>query len=128
MFINLSSSGIDAGFFDFTEKDVENLLRLVNGLPSKEKIIIREAAKNKQSGNILFLFTFLNLIVRGGTFRMDTGPKESLNKLISNRFKFDNSEINVTTLPSSYSKWCSAIQDGNYDSLQIDISKALGIQ
>lgn len=107
---------------------MENILRLVNGLPSKEKIIIREAAKNKQSGNILFLFTFLNLIVRGGTFRMDTGPKESLNKLISNRFKFDNSEINVTTLPSSYSKWCSAIQDGNYDSLQIDISKALGIQ
>ncbi|NAY91395.1 hypothetical protein GTQ34_05635 [Muricauda sp. JGD-17] len=126
-FLPLSPSRIDAGFFGFNDGDVKNLLRLVNGLPAKQKIIIRETPKNKQSGNVRFLFTFLDLIVRRGIFKMDTKPKESLNTLISERFTFQNSEINPSTLPSSYSKWCSATQEGSYDDVRKDISKALGI-
>lgn len=126
-FLQLTSSKIDTDFFGFETDDIENLLRLVNGLPAEQKIIIRETPKNKQSGNVRFLFTFLDLIVRGGIFRMDTKPKESLNMLISERFTFQNSEINPNTLPSSYSKWCSATQEGSYDDVRKDISKALGI-
>ncbi|MBA6151992.1 hypothetical protein H3Z82_04555 [Gelidibacter gilvus] len=126
-FLPLSPSRIDTVFFGFDSNDVENLLRLVNGLPTEQKIVIRETPKNKQSGNIRFLFTFLDLIVRGGIFRMDTKPKEALNMLISERFTFQNTEINPSTLPSSYSKWCSATHEGNYDDVRKDISKALGI-
>lgn len=126
-FLQLSPSRIDTVFFGFDDGDVENLLRLVNGLPAVQKIVIKETPKNKQSGNVRFLFTFLDLIVRGGIFRMGTIPKESLNTLISERFTFQNSEINPSTLPSSYSKWCSATQDGSYDEVRKDISKALGI-
>ena len=126
-FLQLNPSRIYAGFFGFEEVDVENLLRLVNGLPGEQKIVIRETPKNKQSGNIRFLFTFLDLIVRGGIFRMDTKPKESLNMLISERFTFQNSEINPNTLPSSYSKWCSATREGSYDDIRKGISEALGI-
>ncbi|WP_323027071.1 hypothetical protein [Gelidibacter japonicus] len=126
-FLPLSPSRVDTVFFGFDSNDVENLLRLVNGLPTEQKIVIRETPKNKQSGNIRFLFTFLDLIVRGGIFRMDTKPKEALNMLISERFTFQNTEINPSTLPSSYSKWCSATHEGNYDDVRKDISKALGI-
>lgn len=126
-FLQLNPSRIDAGFFGFDAVDVENLLKLVNGLPAEQKIVIRETPKNKQSGNIRFLFTFLDLIVRGGIFRMDTKPKESLNLLISERFTFQNSEINPNTLPSSYSKWCSATREGSYDDIRKEISEALGI-
>ena len=126
-FLQLTPSKIDTDFFGFETDDIENLLRLVNGLPADQKIIIREIPKNKQSGNVRFLFTFLDLIVRGGIFRMDTKPKESLNMLISDRFTFQNSEINPSTLPSSYSKWCSATQEGSYDDVRKDISKAIGI-
>ncbi|OBX26159.1 hypothetical protein LX77_02029 [Gelidibacter algens] len=126
-FLLLSSSRIDTVFFGFDSKDVENLLRLINGLPKQQKIVIRETPKNKQTGNIRFLFTLLDLIVRGGIFRMDTKPKESLNMLISERFTFQNSEINSGTLPSSYSKWCSSTHDGTYDDVRKDVLKALGI-
>lgn len=126
-FLHLSPSRIDTIFFGFDSKDVENLLRLINGLPAEQKIVIRETPKNKQSGNIRFLFTFLDLIVRGGIFRMDTKPKEALNMLISERFTFPKTEINPSTLPSSYSKWCSATHEGNYDDVRKDISNALGI-
>lgn len=126
-FLQVTPSAIDTEFFGFDNNDVDNLLRLINGMPAEQKIIIRETPKNKQSGNIRFLFTFLDLIVRGGIFRMDTKPKESLNTLISERFRFQNSEINQSTLPSSYSKWCSATHDGNYDHVRIQMSKALGI-
>lgn len=47
--------------------------------------------------------------------------------LITERFTFNNSEINQSTLPSSYSKWCSTTQAGGYDDVRNDISKALGI-
>lgn len=126
-FLQLSPSRIDAVFFGFDNNDVENLHRLINGLPAEQKIVIRETPKNKQSGNIRFLFTLLDLLVRGGIFRMETKPKESLNILISERFTFHNSEINPSTLPSSYSKWCSATHEGNYDDVRKDISTALGI-
>jgi hypothetical protein len=126
-FLQLSPSRIDADFFGFDENDLENLLRLSNGLPANQKIVIRETPKNKQSGNIRFLFTFLDLIIRGGIFRMETKPKESLNILMSERFTFQNSEINPSTLPSSYSKWCSVTHEGSYDDVRKDISKALGI-
>ncbi len=126
-FLQLTPSLIDTVFFGFDNNDVENLFRLINGLPAEQKIVIRETPKNKQSGNIRFLLTFLDLIVRGGIFRMDTKPKESLNMLISERFTFQNSEINPSTLPSSYSKWCSATQGGSYNDVRKDISKALGI-
>jgi hypothetical protein len=126
-FLPLSPSRIDADFFGFDENDVKNLLRLSNGLPADQKIVIRETPKNKQSGNIRFLFTLLDLIVRGGIFRMETKPKELLNILMSERFTFHNSEINSSTLPSSYSKWCSATHEGSYDDVRKHISKALGI-
>ena len=126
-FLKLSLSRIDTVFFGFDSQDVENLLRLTNGLPAVQKIVIRETPKNKQSGSIRFLFTFLDLIVRGGIFRMETKPKESLNILMSERFTFQHSEINPNTLPSSYSKWCSATHEGCYDDMRKDISKALGI-
>ncbi|MEH6680829.1 MAG: hypothetical protein V7724_09795 [Sediminicola sp.] len=126
-FESLSLSRIDVDFFGFDQEDLQNLLKLVNGLPVEQKIVIRETPRNKQSGNIRFLFTFLDLIVRGGIFRMSTIPKESLNTLISELFTFQNSEINSSTLPSSYSKWCSATQEGSYDDVRKDISKALGM-
>ena len=125
--MQLFPSRIDTSFFDFDDNDVENLLNLINGLPAVQKTVIRETPKNKQSGNIRFLFTFLDLIFRGGIFRLETKPKESLNMLISKRFTFQNSEINPSTLPSSYSKWCSATHSGSYDVVRKDISKALGI-
>ena len=126
-FLQLSISKIDTVFFGFDSYDIENLLRLVNGLPAEQKIVIRETPKNKQTGNIRFLFTFLDLIIRGGIFKMDTKPKESLNMLISERFTFQDAEINPSTLPSSYSKWCSSTNEGKYDDVRKDISKALGI-
>ena len=126
-FLHFSSSIIDTEFFGFDDDDVTNFRRLVNGLPAAHKIVIREIPKNKQSGNVRFLFTLLDLIVQGGIYRIDTNLKESLNMLITERFTFQNSEINVTTLPSSYSKWCSTTQAGSYDDVRKDISKALGI-
>uniref|UniRef100_UPI00404B0DA0 hypothetical protein n=1 Tax=Flavobacterium sp. TaxID=239 RepID=UPI00404B0DA0 len=126
-FLQITPSIINLDFFGFDNRDVDNLIRMTKGLPIAQKIIIRESAKNKQSGNIRFIFTFLDLIVRGGIFRMDTKTKESMFMLISERFTFQNSEINATTLPSSYSKWCSATQDGSYDDVRKDISEALGI-
>jgi len=126
-FLQLSPSRIDIGYFGFAPEDVENLMKLVNGLPVEQKIVIKETPRNKQSGNVRFLFTFLDLIVRGGIFRLDTQPKESLSRLIMERFMFQNTEINPSTLPSSYSKWCSATQQGSYDEVRKDISKALGI-
>lgn len=126
-FLQLSPARIDTDFFGFDDDDVTNFSRLVNGLPAVQKIVIRETPKNKQSGNVRFLFTLLDMIVHGGIFRMDTKPKESLNMLISERFTFQNSEINPITLPSSYSKWCSTTEEGGYDEERKDISKALGI-
>lgn len=127
-FVSLSASRIDVEFFGFDQEDVQNLLKLVNGLSAEQKIIIRETPRNKQSGSIRFLFTFLDLIVQGGVFRMDTKSKESLNALISERFTFQNSAINPSTLPSSYSKWCSATEAGSYDEVRKEISKALDLQ
>ena len=126
-FLQLNASRIDTEFFGFDDDDVENLLRLVNGLSVEQKIVIRETSKNRKSGNIRFLFTLLDFIVHGGIFRIDTKLKESLNMLISERFTFHNSEINPGTLPSSYSKWCSTTQVGSYDDVRNDISKALGV-
>ncbi|WP_139150286.1 hypothetical protein [Cellulophaga baltica] len=125
-FESLSLSRIDADFFGFDQEDLQNLLRLVNGLPVEQKIVIRETPRNKQSGNIRFLFTLLDLIVRGGIFRTGTKLKESLNVLIMERFTFQNSDINPSTLPSSYSKWCSSTEAGSYDEVRKEISKALG--
>ncbi|MCK0158933.1 hypothetical protein MWU65_17230 [Cellulophaga sp. F20128] len=126
-FLQLSPSNIDMDFFGFDNSDIENLIRLTNGLPAAQKIKIRETSKNKQSGSIRFIFTFLDLIVRGGIYRMDSKTKESLNILISERFTFKNAEINPSTLPSSYSKWCSATYGGNYDDVRKVISEGLGI-
>lgn len=128
LFVQISSYDIDTEFFGFDDADVYNLLNLMSGLSGNQKIVIRETPKNKQSGNIRYVFTFLDLIIKGGIFRMDTKQKEWLNVLISERFTFQNSEINPSTLPSSYSKWCSATQEGSYDEVRKDISKALGIQ
>jgi hypothetical protein len=126
-FIQLTQSKINATFFGFTDVDINNLMRLVNGLSPDEKIIIRETPKNKQSGSIRFLFTFLDLIISGGISKIDFETKELLNRLILERFCFQNSEINPGTLPSSYSKWCSATGEGSYENVRKGISKALGI-
>ena len=126
-FLQLSPSILDTDFFGFDDDDVVNFNRLVNGLAAAQKIVIRETPKNKQCGNVRFLFSLLDLIVQGGIFRIDTKHKVSLNLLIMERFTFQNSEINPSTLPSSYSKWCSTTEEGSYDDVRKDISKALGI-
>ncbi len=41
-FLQLPPSSIDTVFFGFDANDVENLLRLSNGLPAEQKIVIRE--------------------------------------------------------------------------------------
>lgn len=57
-FVRLSFKKIDKEFFGFDDSDMENLELLANLLPPKENIVIRELPKNKQSGNLRFLFSF----------------------------------------------------------------------
>lgn len=99
----------------FDNREVENLLRLINGLSEEQKVAIRETPKNKQTGSIYFLFIFWVLLFVVASLGRIRNPKEVLNMIISQRFTFQNSEINSGTLPSSYSKWCSATHEGNYD-------------
>ena len=57
-FIELSFKKIDKEYFGFDESDIENLELLTNILPSKNRIVIREVPKNKQSGILGFFFHF----------------------------------------------------------------------
>lgn len=126
-FIELSFKKIDKEYFGFNESDIENLELLTNLLPSKHRIIIREVPKNKQSGNLRFLFSFLDHIIEGGIQGMGKKSRDSLSRLVQKRFSFDGSEINENTFASSYSKWSQKTKEGDYDDTRKTIAKALGL-
>nr|WP_293298120.1 hypothetical protein [Allomuricauda sp.] len=126
-FIELSFKKIDKEYFGFDESDIENLELLTNLLPSKHSIVIREVPKNKQSGNLRFLFSFLDHIIEGGIQGMGKKSRDSLSRLVQKRFSFDGSEINPNTFASSYSKWSQKTKEGDYNDTRIAIAKALGI-
>ncbi|TXK05133.1 hypothetical protein [Flagellimonas aequoris] len=126
-FIELSFKKIDKEYFGFDESDIENLELLTNLLPSKNRIVIREVPKNKQSGNLRFLFSFLDHIIEGGIQGMGKKSRDSLSRLVQKRFSFDGSEINENTFASSYSKWSQKTKEGDYDDTRKAIAKALGI-
>jgi hypothetical protein len=126
-FIELSFKKMDKEYFGFDESDIENLELLTNLLPSKNRIVIREVPKNKQSGNLRFLFSFLDHIIEGGIQGMGKKSRDSLSRLVQKRFSFDGSEINKNTFASSYSKWSQKTKEGDYDDTRKTISKALGL-
>lgn len=126
-FVRLSYKKIDKEYFGFDESDMENLELLTNLVPSKKKIIIREVPKNKQSGNLRFLFSFLDHIIEGGIQGMGKKSRDSLSRLVQKRFSFNGSEINPNTFASSYSKWSQKTKEGDYDDTRKAIAKALRI-
>ncbi len=126
-FVELSFKKIDKEYFGFDESDIENLELLIKLLPSKEKIVVREVPKNKQSGNLRFLFSFLDHIIKDGIQGLGKKSRDSLSKLVQQRFSFDASEINPNTFASSYSKWLQKTKDGDYNDTRKAISKALGL-
>ena len=126
-FVKLSFKKIDKEYFGFDDSDMENLELLTNLLPSKEKIVIREVPKNKQSGNLRFLFSFLDHIIEDGIQGLGKESRDSLSSLVQKRFSFDGSEINLNTFASSYSKWSQKTKAGDYDDTRKAMAKALGI-
>ncbi|MBW8198912.1 hypothetical protein [Flagellimonas abyssi] len=126
-FVRLSFKKIDKEYFGFDDSDMENLELLTNLLPSKEKIVIREVPKNKLSGNLRFLFSFLDHIIENGIQGLGKESRDSLSILVQKRFSFDGSEINLNTFASSYSKWSQKTKEGNYDDTRKTIAKALGL-
>ncbi|MFD2100138.1 hypothetical protein [Flagellimonas iocasae] len=126
-FIKLSFKKINKEYFGFDDSDLENLELLTNLLPSKEKIAIREVPKNKQSGNLRFLFSFLDYIIEDGIQGLGKESRNSLSTLVQKRFSFDGSEINPNTFASSYSKWSQKTKEGDYDDTRKAITKALAL-
>jgi len=126
-FVKLSFKKIEKEYFGFDDSDMENLELLTNLLPSKEKIVIREVPKNKQSGNLRFLFSFLDHIIEDGIQGLGKESRDSLSSLVQKRFSFDGSEINLNTFASSYSKWSQKTKAGDYDDTRKTIAKALGL-
>lgn len=124
-FKKLSIRKLDIEYFGFDDKDVANLENLFNLFPLHEKIVIREVPKNKQSGNLRFLFTFLDLIVTDGIQELGTESREALLTLLQSKFTFEHTEINNNTFISSYSKWSQKTKDGDYDDLRKRMSLAL---
>lgn len=114
-FVKLSFKKIDKEYFGFDDSDMENLELLTNLLPSKEKIVIREVPKNKQSGNLRFLFSFLDHVIEDGIQGLGRESRDSLSSLVQTRFSFDGSEINENTFATSYSKWSQKTKEGDYD-------------
>src|SRR5690606_5546227 len=103
-----------------------NLENLFNLFPLHEKIVIREVPKNKQSGNLRFLFTFLDLIVTDGVQELGTESREALLALLQSEFTFEHAEVNKKTFISSYSKWSQKTRDGDYEDLRKRMAMALG--
>lgn len=126
-FIELSFKKIDKEYFGFDESDIENLELLTNLFPSKQRIVIREVPKNKQSGNLRFLFSFLDHIIEDGIQGLGKESRGSLSRLVQKRFSFDGTEINENTFASSYSKWSQKTKEGDYDDTRKAIAKALGV-
>ena len=126
-FVKLSFKKIDNKYFGFDDSDIENLELLTNLLPSNGKIIIREVPKNKQSGNLRFLFSFLDFIIDDGIQGLGKESRDSLSRLVQKRFSFDGSEINPNTFASSYSKWSQRTKEGDYSDTRKAIAKALGL-
>lgn len=125
-FKKLSIKKLDKEYFGFDDMDVANLESLMNLLPFQEKIVIREVPKNKQSGNLRFLFTFLDLIVKDGILELGTESREALLTLLQSKFTFEHGEVNNNTFTSSYSKWSQKTKDGDYDDLRKRMAMALG--
>lgn len=126
-FVKLSFKKIDKEYFGFDDSDLKNIELLTTLLPSKEKIVIREVPKNKQSGNLRFLFSFLDHIIEDGIQELGKESRDSLSRLVQKRFSFNSSEINPNTFASSYSKWSKKTKDGDYDDTRKAITKALGL-
>ena len=126
-FVRLSFKKIDNEYFGFDDSDIENLELLTNLLPCKEKIVIREVPKNKQSGNLRFLFSFLDHIIEDDIQGLGKESRDSLSRLVQKRFSFDGAEINPNTFASSYSKWSQKTKEGDYDDTRKAIVKALGL-
>ena len=120
------SKKLDKEYFGFDDMDAANLESLMNLLPFQEKIVIREVPKNKQSGNLRFLFTFLDLIVTDGILELGTESREALLTLLQSKFTFEHGEVNNNTFTSSYSKWSQKTKDGDYDDLRKRMAMALG--
>lgn len=125
-FVKLSFKKIDNKYFGFDDSDIENLELLIKLLPCKGKIIIREVPKNKQSGNLRFLFSLLDHIIEDGIQGLGKESRGSLSRLVQKRFSFDGSEINENTFASSYSKWSQKTNEGDYIDTRKAIAKALG--
>jgi len=125
-FVKLSFKKIDNEYFGFDDSDMENLELLTNLLTCKERIVIREVPKNKQSGNLRFLFSFLDHIIEDGIQGLGKESRDSLSRLVQKRFSFDGAEINENTFASSYSKWSQKTKAGDYDDTRKAIVKALG--
>ncbi|MFT0714027.1 hypothetical protein [Flagellimonas lutimaris] len=126
-FVKLSFKKVDREYFGFDDSDLQNLELLTNLLPSTEKIVIREVPKNKQTGNLRFLFSFLDFIIDDGIQGLGKESRDSLSKLVQKRFCFDGSEINPNTFASSYSKWSQKTKEGDYSDTRKAIAKALCI-
>ena len=126
-FVGLLPKKVDRDYFGFDGPDMDHLEDLLNHRPVKGKIVIREVPKNKQSGNLRYLFTLLDLMVEGGIRELGTESRESLSELIQGRFSFEGSQINANTFGSSYSKWVQKTRDGDYDDTRKRMSQALGL-
>ncbi|MAU14660.1 MAG: hypothetical protein CMH46_03870 [Muricauda sp.] len=126
-FVKLSSKKIDKEYFGFDYSDMENLELLTNLLPCQGKIVIREVPKNKQPGNLRFLFSLLDYIIEDGIQGLGKESRNSLLRLVQKKFSFDGSEINENTFASSYSKWSQKTKEGDYNDTRKAIAKALGL-
>src|SRR5690606_35422736 len=97
--------GLDREYFSFGSDDMAILDCLFNLMPMEGKVNMRRPAKNRNKGDLLFLFTFLDFTLIGGIQDFGPRPKDSLRTLITDSFTLMGAEINPNTFYSSYSRW-----------------------
>jgi len=125
-FKKLDPGAVDHDFFAFDPRDRGNLADLLKGMPLEGRINIRELGRNKE-GNLRFLFTFLDLALRGGIRDLDPRSRTLLSQFITESFTLNGSPINANTLPSSYSKWNTITRQGGYDAQRRSMALALAL-